>query len=109
MSELSLLFSDGTSLQVEQVVMPLAVIVQCQDLSTLYEVWGYFLDTEKVETVQVQVDGVTASTYNYLTVEGVQTTTNNDGSMTAHFYLSYSDGDNISDTEALQIIMGEIE
>lgn len=108
--ELKLILKDGTEIELAEAGLSYHYVVTCTSNSAFQKLWNKMTD-ENLEKIQITQDGNTIQTIVGSTLNGTQTVTNTDGTITGHFYLSggeYTQQD-AQYSEAWRILLGEEE
>lgn len=87
MKELKLALTSGTQLVISEFSLPCHITMLCSSKEEMQTAWGFLTDAELSDAAILQDDEVVLK-IRYGTVEGTQTVSNGDGTMTAHFYLA---------------------
>ncbi len=108
--EVRLRLHDGTEIEVMEFAIPMQATVACADRQALFNLWDK-LTPEALTEVTVLQNSAENQVFHSVSVDGVQTLVNSDGTLTAHFYLSgESENAGVSNSEyvtAAKILMGE--
>ena len=86
MSEVRLRLHDGTEIEVVEFALPAQATVVCADMRALLELWDKFTP-EALAEVTVLWNNAQTLVLRNAGVNGVQATTNSDGTLTAHIYF----------------------
>lgn len=86
MNELKLVLTSGTQIVITEFSLPCHIVLPCDNKEDMQTVWAMLTNEELVNAAIMQDDNCVLKIQN-ATVEGTQTVSNNDGSLTAHFYL----------------------
>lgn len=108
--ELKLVLKDGTEIELKDAGYAKHFVVVCEDNSAFQEIWNK-LTKDNLSEVQITEDGNTVQIVTGLTLNGTQTITNPDGTVTGHFYLDGGEYVRLGDeySEAAKILLGEEE
>lgn len=108
--QLKLILKDGTGIELEEAGYTRHYVVSCKDAKTFQSIWNK-LTEENLSEIQITEDGNTAHTIIGSELEGTQTVTNPDGTITGHFYLSGGEYKQPEDeySEAGKILLGKTE
>ena len=106
--ELKLILKDGTQIDLMDAGYTRHYVVKCADEAGFQEIWNK-LTKENLSEIQITENGNTVHTITGSTLQGTQTVTNPDGTITGHFYLD--GGEYVRDdySEAGKILLGEEE
>lgn len=113
MNDLKMILTDGTALSIDAFGLPMHAVTTCANEDELLSIWKQ-LTPFNLGTVEIQQDGVTVFKFAGGQLDGVQTVTNGNGSMTVHFYMSGVRLETGTDTDqeyvtAAKIMLGEEE
>lgn len=86
MNKLRLVLTSGTEIAISEFTFPCHIVMTCDDKEDMQTVWEMLTDAELVNAAVKQGDDCLLK-IQHATVSGTQTVINNDGSLTAHFYL----------------------
>lgn len=86
MSEIKIILQDKTELIVDTLNFPANIVKVCASKEEVMSVWGFLTDENMAEMRVYEGDKEMIAMRGY-TLDGVQTVTNTDGTITAHFYL----------------------
>lgn len=86
MNELKLVLTSGTQIVITEFSLPCHIVLPCGDKEEMQTVWAMLTNEELVDAAIMQDDNCVLK-IQHATVAGTQTVSNNDGSLTAHFYL----------------------
>lgn len=105
---LKLILKDGTGIELEEAGYTQHYVVACEDVRSFQEIWDN-LTEENLSEIRLVEDGNIVHTIIGSSLEGTQTVTNSDGTITGHFYLSGGEYRQPSDeySEAGKILLGE--
>lgn len=106
---LQMVLKDYTAIDIVESGLSGHIVMQCADQEEFTEVWEQ-LASEAAEEYTITKNGDTVQAVTGATLNGTQTVTNQDGTLTCHFYL---DGEIVSESDeyaiAGRILMGEEE
>lgn len=110
MNDVKLILANGEEVEVAGFSVPLAVVLNCKSNEDAVAVWQK-LTPENLENVSVTQNGETVASFQYVTLTNAQFVLNDDGNVTAHFYMR---GENAVKTDdeyvlAAKILLGEEE
>lgn len=110
MNDVKLVLANGEEIEVAGFSVPLAVVVNCKSNEDAVAVWQK-LTSENLESVSITQNGETVASFQYVTLTNAQFVLNDDGNVTAHFYMR---GENAAKTDdeyvlAAKILLGEEE
>lgn len=110
MNDVKLVLANGEEVEVAGFSVPLAVVLNCKSNEDAVTVWQK-LTPENLENVSVTQNGETVASFQYVTLTNAQFVLNDDGNVTAHFYMR---GENAVKTDdeyvlAAKILLGEEE
>lgn len=104
---LQMILKDNTAIDIAESGLSGHIVMQCADRDAFNAIWDQ-LTPEAVEDLTVVNNGDVVQVMENVTLDGTQTVTNPDGSLTCHFYF---DGDLVSQSDeysiAGRILMGE--
>lgn len=105
---LKLMLKDGTEIELEEVGYTQHYVVVCEDIRSFQEILDN-LTEENLSEIRIAEDGNIVHTIISSSLEGTQTVTNSDGTITGHFYLCGGEYRQPSDeySEAGKILLGE--
>ena len=105
---LQLVLSDGSAIDIVEAGYTKHFVVTCADADAFKEIWDKMTD-ENLSEVQITEDGNTVHTIAGMTLNGTQTVSNPDGTITGHFYMD--GGEYVADeySDAGRILLGEEE
>lgn len=105
---LKLILKDGTEIELEEAGYTQHYVVACEDVRSFQEIWDN-LTEENLSEIRITEDGNIVHTIIGSGLEGTQTVTNSDGTITGHFYLGGGEYRQSSDeySEAGKILLGE--
>lgn len=108
--QLNLILKDGTEVELMEAGYTQHYVVACKDGKAFQRIWNK-LTEENLSEIQITEDGNTAHTITGSKLEGTQTVTNPDGTITGHFYLSGGEYKQPEDeySEAGKILLGKEE
>ncbi len=106
--KLQLILKDRTVIDIAEAGYTKHFVVTCADADAFKEIWDKMTD-ENLSEVQIAEDGNTIHTIAGMTLNGTQTVSNSDGTLTGHLYMDGGEyvGDEYSD--AGRILLGEEE
>lgn len=108
--EVRLRLHDGTEIEVAEFAIPMQATVICADKKALFDLWDK-LTPEALAEVTVLRNDAENQVFHGVSVDGVQTVVNPDGTLTAHFYLSgeseSAGGGDTAYVTAAKILLGE--
>ena len=106
---LQMVLKDNTAIDIVESGLSGHIVMQCADQEEFAEVWEQ-LASEAAEEYTITKNGDVVQSVTGATLNGTQTVTNQDGTLTCHFYLN---GDIVSESDeyaiAGRILMGEEE
>lgn len=110
MNVIKMVLTNGDELEVAGFSLPLSVVADCSSEDDAIALWQK-LKAENLETVSFTNNGEQIAAFSNVNLENVQFVLNNNGTVTAHFYMR---GENAvsSETEyvtAAKILLGEEE
>lgn len=111
MNNLTLILPDNTVIPIEDGSLSGAVLVLFDTKEDLMEAWSH-MTPDNLTTVKIaRDDGTVLHTMHGVSLDGIQTVVNPDGTLTAHFYMHETVTGNITtDAEYIQaakILLGE--
>lgn len=106
--ELKLTLKDGTEVEIVEAGYNQHYVVICEDTKTFQQLWDKMTE-ENLSTIQITGSDGTDHTIVGSRLEGTQTVTNPDGTITGHFYLGGGNYVQPTDeySEAGKILLGE--
>lgn len=110
MNEVKMVLANGEEVEVAGFSVPLAVVLDCKSNEDAVAVWQK-LTPENLENVSITQNGETVAAFQYVNLTTAQFVLNDDGRVTAHFYMR---GENAVKTDdeyvlAAKILLGEEE
>ena len=106
---LQMILKDNTAIEIVESGLSGHIVMQCADQEEFNDIWAQLV-TSAAEEYTISKNGETVQVVTGATLNGTQTVTNQDGTLTCHFYL---DGDIVTESDeyaiAGRILMGEEE
>lgn len=106
---LQMILKDSTAIDIVESGISGHIVMQCADQEEFDSVWQQ-LDSEAAEEYTISKNGETVQVVTGATLNGTQTVTNSDGTLTCHFYFNGTIGSQSDEYSiAGRILMGEEE
>lgn len=106
--KLQLVLKDGTEVELVEAGLSRHFVVSCENEDAFIEIWKSFTPINLAE-VEIKEDDATVQMIEGMTLDGVQTVTNEDGSITGHFYCAGGTYSTNEYAEAGKLLLGEGE
>lgn len=103
---LQMILHDGTAIDLLEAGLSKHYVVHCDTEDDFVALWKQFTP-ENLTEVKISEDDTVTQTIEGMTLDGVQTVTNEDGSITGHFYLSGGTYKADEYSEAGKILLGD--
>lgn len=108
---MNMILHDGTQIPIIDGSYTGTVILILEDRKALMDIWDQLTRDNLKEVKITHDDGTLIRTMHNLSLEGIQTVNNPEGTITAHFYLQETETGNVTtDAEYIQaakILLGE--
>ncbi|MCC8128298.1 MAG: hypothetical protein LIO92_13060 [Clostridiales bacterium] len=105
MATIKMVLADESEIELSEFTLPMHAVVVCAAKDDVVALWDK-LTEENLSSVQIYYDGVQLYVFTNGSLNGQQTVTNTDGTLTAHFYM---DGERVETEyeQAGKILLGE--
>ncbi len=111
MEKLTMILHDGTEIGIAEFSIPMHVIVLCKTRGDALSIWTSLTEGDHLSIMQIAHNGDVILEYRNVLLTGVQYIMNNDGTVSAHFYMD-GERQRFPDEEyahAARILFGEEE
>lgn len=112
MDELKLVLADGSEIHIDSYALPMTVTVNGCSKAKVVELWDQ-LTEENLSLISIKEGSDTLLTYHDAVLEGTQTVTNTDGTLTVNFFLrgaiETTAAEDAEYIRAAKILLGEVE
>lgn len=110
MENMKMVLQDGTELEIVEFALPMHAVVHCATKEEALSKWA-LLTQENLAAVQIRQKDTVLFAFQYAGLTGVQYVLNDDGTITAHFYMA---GERATHPEeeyisAAKILLGEAQ
>lgn len=106
--QLQMVLKDGETIDLVEAGLTKHYVVKCDTEDDFVSLWKK-MTPDNLSEVQITEDGAVTHTIEGMTLDGTQTVTNEDGSITGHFYMSGGAYKADEYSEAGKILLGESE
>lgn len=106
--QLQMVLKDGSEIDLIESGLTKHYVVKCDTEDDFVSLWK-LMTPDNLSEVQITEDGTVIHIIEGMTLDGTQTVTNEDGSITGHFYMSGGSYKPDEYAEAGKILLGESE